>query len=472
MMKKHLCLLLLLSGCTVGPDYKKPDVHVPSDWTQKAPTTLVSSPQKDILWWQNFHDPILNTLIQTGIEGNLDVALSLEKIKESRAYVRVATANLVPTINNIDSYTRTHLSQNTQNFTVPTAQGTNPAIVGGNLFKVGFDVSWEIDIFGGLRRAQEVQEAHLEAVIADSHAVFISTVAEIAKNYIIYRQNQQQEKVLMTIVDTLKAQLALQSDLMVAGINSQIDVMTAETTLMQTVAKIPPIRANKQIALHQLSILLGKTPDYLALQLEPIGNIPTADTVILSALPSTLLQQRPDICQAERDLASTTASVGVSIAQLFPVFQLTGLFAWQSLATHNLFSKQSQYFSGGPSVTLPLVDFGKIKSQINAQESLQEQALIRYKSTILNALEDVENGLVNFNQEDQRYQKLQQAVQYNFKNYQLYQARFQAGLDTMITTYQAKITYLLSQQDALNSQAQRSINLVSLYKSLGGGWGS
>lgn len=468
MMKKNLCLLLLLSGCTVGPDYKNPDVQLPPDWTQKAPSTLVASPQKDILWWQNFHDSLLNKLIQTGIEANLDIALSLEKIKESRAYAAGATTHLTPTIKNIDSYTRNHFSQNAQNVSASTSGNNNTS---SNLFKVGFDASWEIDIFGGLRRAQEAQEAHLEAVIADSHAVFITTVAEIAKNYIIYRKNQQQEKILIAIVDTLKAQLALQADLTIAGINSQIDVMTAETALMQTAAKIPPIQANKQIALHQLSILLGKTPDYLSAQLEPIGDVPTADTVILSALPSTLLQQRPDICQAERDLARTTASVGVSIAQLFPIFQLTGLFAWQSFATHNLLSKQSQYFSGGPSVTLPLIDFGKIKSQIKAQESLQKQAFIRYKQTILNALEDVENGLVNFNQEDQQYQKLQQAMQYNFKNYQLYQVRFQSGLDTMITSYNAKITYLLSQQDVLNSQAQRSLNLVNLYKSLGGGWG-
>lgn len=473
--------LLLLSSCTVGPDYKPPEVKMPEKWqNQENPTQCQNLSQQDIRWWQQFNDRDLDQLITESASSNLDIQSALEKIRQARAAVAVAYANLLPSVDGIGSYTRRHSSKNSTGGSISVPTGTVSPVGGGssggggapNIFVLGFETNWEIDLFGGLRRAEEAAYASFQSSIEAGRATHLALITEIAQNYINLRYNQQTLLSLQEQVNLWEKYLKLKKDLLRSGLTDETDMNAAQLSLDQTKAQIPPIESAIKTILHQLALLLGKEPWYLYERFrEPVLLIPPSLEQTLSpGLPATLLQQRPDIRQAERDLAANTANIGVSVATLFPAINFVGNYGVTSNTASKLFKEDSQGWTLTPSFSVPLIDFGKIKAQIDQAKALQTQSLLSYKKLILSALGDVETSLVALREENSRSQSLYQAAQVAQKTYDLAKDKQSAGLNTQLDVYTAQINWLIAQQNYRESQTTQALNLVNLYKALGGGW--
>ena len=399
------CFSSLLLGCTVGPNYKKPTIPIPEKWdnTLQTPTLPSALCIEDTQWWSYFNDPLLKSIIEEAIGGNFDLQVAMARIRQARANLTIAQSGVMPAIVGVAGYTHSHPSLNanqnniSNSVTNSATSSNNRSSSNNDLFKLGFDVSWEMDVFGGIRRAAESQEALLQGAVENSRAVFLSVVSQIAQSYVLYRNTQNQVNLQQDIVNTFQAIYLCQKDLLQSGFVSELDVASALTSLTVSQAQLSALDTTLKTTLYDLGVLTGKSPTALLEQLKTTKNVPVMDMITLSYLPSTLIQNRPDIQKAERDLASATANIGVSVAQLFPVFDLTGLFTLNSSVINNLLKPSSSYVSAGPGITLPIFSFGKIQSQIDLQEALQEESLVVYKQSIMTALKEVETALVNLN---------------------------------------------------------------------------
>lgn len=476
----------LTSSCMVGPDYIPPTVKMPTNW---ANTTKQQPDQslclQDIAWWNQFNDPDLNDLIKEAANTNLNLQSALEAIKQARGQVAAAHSALFPIVEGVASYTRRHSSQNGSSSisapVAPTSTGFESGIansVGGgggfapNNFQVGFQTTWEIDLFGGLRRAEEAATGTLQSTIEQGRATHLALIAQIAQTYLTMRNNQENLKSLTEQVDLWEKYLILKQDLLRSGLTDETDLNTAQISLNQAKSQIPTLQSSIKSNLHQLALLLSKEPTAFYERFKEPKRVftPSLETIIGPGIPASLLQQRPDIRQAERTLASNTANIGVSVATLFPSISVIGNYGLISNKFSALFQDNSQAWSINPSMTVPLLDFGKFKAQIDQSEALQAQSLLAYKQLILSALGDVETSLVAVKQENSRSQILEKEAQVYDKNYKIMQDKQSSGLSTLLDVYSAKINWLVAQQAYLNSQTAQAINLVNLYKSLGGGW--
>ncbi len=455
--------VLIIIGCTVGPDYKKPEVKINTNWHTQVPTKESVIPLKDLAWWKNFKDPILDQLIEKAGHSNLDIELALARVREARANVSSSEAAFFPSLTASGSIAANHYGKN-------AAAASKMPPGSSTTVKSGFDASWEIDVFGKLRRAEESAEAKLESIVEDGRAVILSLLGEIALNYINLRNYQEQLLIQQEIVASWKTYSDLRKELMSSGLLSDIDEIAADISYNQAVALIPQLQASIQKTLNQICILLGHQPGTLD---ELLGNpapVPQMDISILSNLPGKLIEQRPDVRKAEEALRSTNADIGVAEGNLYPSFSLTGLLSWGSTAISSLFHAGSSVLSGGPGVSIPIFDFGKLRAQVDIQYAQRDEAFIQYKQAILGALQDVENSLVTFASESQRLVTYKKIFEENKLSYDLNQDRQHSGLSSMLDVFQSKFLYLASKQNYITSITNYSTSMVNAYKSLGGGW--
>jgi outer membrane protein, multidrug efflux system len=456
-------LLFLLTGCMVGPDYEKPNMDLPNVWHNKLERE--NATREELQWWENFDDPILVTLIEMGIQNNLDLKMAESKILQSRAALKLAKANLLPVFSATAASTHDAVSKDSMLF-----GGSGKVKRYYELYSGELDASWEIDLFGRLRRAKESSAASLEASIADADGVFLTMVAEIAQNYIILRSNQQQLIIAEKIYEDWDRLYKLHKDLFNAGLGNDIVVVQTKSSRDQALGQLLPLKANIKSAIHRLSILMGHAPNLLYPLLEKPAPIPKIPASVFIGLPSKIIERRPDVREAERKLASATSQIGVAKGDLFPKFNLTGDIGYSSFKGSNLLEPSSLYFTVGPSVSFSIFDFGRIRANIENAEKVRDQAMITYKKTILSALEDVENSLVNYSTEEKRLASLKEASTANRQAVILRHARHKTGLNAFTDVLQDQITYLNSHNTMLQSQATLSQNSIALYKALGGGW--
>ena len=461
--RKILLLFLGVAGCTVGPDYKKPDVKVNTDWHTQVPTKESTIPLKDLMWWKKFNDPILDQLIEQAGQSNLDIELALARIREGRANVSSSESAFSPSLTASGSIKRSKYGQN-----AAASEKTSSTI--STSVTSGFDASWEIDVFGKLRRAEESAEANLESVVEDGRAVILSLLGEVALNYINLRNHQQQLLIQQEIVVSWKIYSDLRKELMQSGLASDIDEIAADVSYNQALVMIPQIDASIQTTLNQICFLLGRQSGALDDLLKKPAEVPQMDTEILSNLPGKLIAQRPDVRKAEEVLRGANANVGVAEGNLYPSFSLTGMLSWGSNAVSSLFHAGNSILSAGPGVSIPVFDFGKLRAQVDIQYAQRDEAFIHYKQAILAALQDVEDSLIAFASENQRLATFKKTCDANKLSYDLNQDREQSGLSSMFDVMQAKFTYLISKQNYVTSIAAHSICMVNVYKSLGGGW--
>ncbi|MFH1135663.1 MAG: efflux transporter outer membrane subunit [Pseudomonadota bacterium] len=455
-------LLMILSGCaSVGPDYRPPEDQAPAIWNTELQDGLKNaSPDPNLLsqWWTTLGDPVLTELIQRAIAGSLDLKMAKAKLWEARAQRGVSQAAQFPTLDMSGSLKKYRTSEF-------TGYGVEEMLYSGE-----FDAGWEIDVFGGVRRSVEAAQAGLEGAQADLEDVLVSLAAETARNYVEFRTYQTRLNVAEANLKAQEETLALTRSRFQAGLTDELPMQQALYNVENTRSKIPTLRAGMKASANRLSVLVGQAPGGVSELLAKDRGIPVPPIEMAVGVPAEALRRRPDIRSAERALAAQTAKVGVAEAELYPKFKLLGTIGLESLESWDFLKQEALFFSVGPSVSWRLFDFGAIRKNIEVRNALQEQALITYEATVLSALEEVENSLSGYAEEQLRRERLLAAVQAAEKAEKIARGLFKAGLVDFNNVLDAQRSLLSFQDDLTVSQGTVTTDLIALYKALGGGW--
>jgi len=462
-------LALGFAGCAVGPDYVAPQISAPQAWhaeLQGSATAQPADPQVLASWWTTLNDPILTSLIDRAVQGNLDLKKAQARVREARARRGKSQADLFPTLNATGSGTSSRGSAN-----ITTDRGS-VEISARESYSVGLDASWEVDVFGGVRRSVEAATADLQASGEDLRNVLVSLLGEVALNYIEVRTFQVRLAVAEANLAAQTETYELTAIRVQAGLTTALDLEQAKYNLESTRSQTPTLQSGLEEAKNRLAILLGEHPGAVHAELAARQPIPVPPLEVAIGVPADLLRRRPDIRQAERKLASQTAQIGVATAELYPKFSLVGSIGFSALDLTNLLSATSRAYSIGPSVSWRLFDAGAVRKNIEVQSALQEQALIQYEATVLTALEEVEKALVAFVEEQRRREALREASQAAARAVALAQAQYGAGMVDFRSVLDAQRSLLSLQDQLVQSEGTIAANVVRLYKALGGGWTS
>lgn len=466
-----LGLVLLLSACAVGPDYKPPVVPVPRQWNTATAKPVAHEPL--IKWWESFNDPILNQLISDAVNANLDLKQALARVKDARAQRAETFAAGLPTLS-----ARSNVNRRLNNSSAGSSQTSGATSTAGgfgignqliNIFQMGFDAQWELDFFGGARRALEAADATLDSEVENSRDVLVTLLGEVARNYIELRSNQQLMKITYDNVSAQQDTLSLTETREQSGLASMLEVTEAQAQLAATQAQLPVYETVARQAIYALSVLLGREPGALIARLDPSGGIPAVTAPVIPELPSELLKRRPDIRRAERQMAAANALVGVATAELYPKINLSAFLGLQNMRITDL-TPIGKSWSTAASLTVPIFNWGRLKAAIKSKEAQSELAFLTYQSTVLGAFKDVEDALIAYSKEQQRQQSLAKAVAANQLAVQLANERYQKGLTAFIDVLASQQALYQSQSNLVTSSAKLSSSLVALYKALGGGW--
>jgi NodT family efflux transporter outer membrane factor (OMF) lipoprotein len=462
-------ITLLVSGCAVGPDYQTPKMPVPTQWQGGTHATAHSDTTQAEQWWRTFNDPILNQLIADAIIANLDIKQALVRVRDARAQRTATFASALPS-----ATVKSNVSRRLNNSSSGTQSGGAGGVGVGsqliNIFQTGFDAQWELDFFGGVRRAVEAADATVEAEVENSRAVRVTLLGEVARHYIELRANQQLLAITHDNVTTQQDTLTLTEVRQQAGFASMLEVAQARAQVAMTEAQLPTYDVNVQQAIYALSVLLGREPSALIARLNRLHAIPAVTTLPIPELPSELLQRRPDIRRAERQLAVANAFVGIATAELYPRVNLSAFLGLQNMRITDV-TPIGKSWSTAASVSLPLFNWGRIKATIKSKEAQSELAFLNYQSTVLGAFKEVEDALIRHQKEQQHHHALNQAVSANQLAVQLAKERYQQGLTSFLEVLITQNALYQAQSNRVESEAEISSNLVALYKALGGGWG-
>lgn len=456
--------LLCAGGCmTVGPDYQKPETKTPAAWSAELNDGLTAAPpaaETLSRWWSRLNDPILSDLMEQARTNNLDVRQAEARLREARARRGAAKADLFPTVEASGSAARNRSSE-------MNGEGST-----SDLFKNGLDASWELDLFGKNRRALEAANATLQASQEDLADVIVSLFAEVALSYVDVREYQLR----LSLTESNIAARVETHDIArwrrEAGLTTQLDVEQARLSLEQARADIPALKTSLEEAKHRLAVLLGQTPGALKDVLAEPKPIPVPPVEMAVGVPADVLRQRPDVRRAERKLAAQTAQIGVAKAARYPSFSLLGSIGLESLTWGDLYTSGARTVQGAANAVWTLFDFGRIRQNIEVQTALQEAALGLYESTVLTALEDVENALVAYANEQTRRQSLAEAVLAGLAAFELARDQYSSGLVDFQTVLDMQRSVLTVQDQLAASDGKVTANLIRLYKALGGGWTS
>jgi NodT family efflux transporter outer membrane factor (OMF) lipoprotein len=457
--------LLMTSGCMVGPDFSPPRPDAPSGYVGVSqvpaaqPSVPNSQPAELARWWKRFDDPMLTQLVEDALRANLDVKLAVANLRQARAARGIAFAGLLPTIGASADYLST----------VPVSV-LNTAGSPQTLYQAGFDAAWEIDVFGGERRNVESADAIVISSIEGISGAQISVAAEVALNYVQLRGYQQQIEVAKKNLKSMRDTALITRQKMNAGFLCALDVANADANVATTEAQIPVFETSATQSIYALSVLLARPPADLLEQLRPADTIPGVPALIPAGVPSDLLRRRPDIRQAEAQLHSATAQIGVATADLFPKFSITGTVNWQNNLLGTWWVAASRSYSFGPAVTWPIFQGGAIVSNIRVQEALRDQAFITYRKIVLAAFQDVENDLIAFNKEQEHYKSLKDSVIANSTASDLSLKLYTEGMLEFLNVLVAQRSLYVAENALVQSQCSITTDLIALYKALGGGW--
>jgi NodT family efflux transporter outer membrane factor (OMF) lipoprotein len=472
MKANQLAFLALLAfaaaGCAVGPNYRRPTGAAPAHWTEPLTGGETNAPIPTAAWWRNFRDAELDALIHRAIASNLDLRIAQARVLEARAHYTATVADFWPTVDASGSYARLETSRHQPVLgSLPT-----PASVPfqNDVYQAGFDASWEIDVFGGVRRGAEAAKADVAAATSGRRATLLTLLGEVARNYLDVRGYQRRLEIAQTNLAVQTQALAITRDRFTHGLTSELDVQQAATLLANTKAEVPLLESSVQSSSHRLGVLLGQPPGALAAELSAAAPIPAAPPEVPVGLPAELLWRRPDVQQAEERLAAATATIGVAKADLFPKFYLTGLAGFESISASDWFTGGGSFWSAGPTVQWRIFDASRIRANIKVQNARQAQALATYERTVLTAFEEVENGLVTYANEQIRRRSLADAVASSQRSLALANQLYANGLADFLRVLEAERSLYQAEDALAQSDRAISVNLVSLYKSLGGGW--
>ncbi len=454
----------LLAGCRVGPDYHAPQDQPPAQWASPLAGGETNASSPDVQWWKSFRDPELDSLVVRAAESNLNIRAAWERIRQARFERGMANASFWPTIDANGSYTKNRASATGL---LPFPPGTP---LEADLFQAGFDSVWELDVFGGTRRSVEAASAELAAAEFGQRNLLLSVYAEVARNYVQARSFQRRLAVLRENIKAQQEILALTRDLFAKGLATDLDVQQGAALLATTQSQEPAFDTGFKSSAFRLAVLLGRPPGALVEELTSDAPVPAAPPSVPVGLPSDLIHRRPDIQQAERQLAAATARIGVAKADLFPQFSLTGNIGLESIYASDWFTAGSRYWTAGPMAQWRIFDAGRIRANIHLQTAHQEEALDNYEQAVLAAFEDVENALTAYAHEQVRRQSLARAVEADQKAVRLAEQLYRNGLADFLRVLESQRSLYQSQDALIESDQAVSSNLIALYKALGGGW--
>ncbi|HEX4123930.1 MAG TPA: efflux transporter outer membrane subunit [Tepidisphaeraceae bacterium] len=467
------------AGCEVGPNYHAPRNDLPADYSSTGqsaatqPQVDAAEPASLMEWWRGFNDPQLDSLIVRAEQYNLDLKESEQRIVQARAQRNIAIAPLLPSVNGTGSYSRSFTGSSATTTIINSAgktQTVNLVSPAQDFFQAGFDSSWEIDVFGGIRRSVEAADAGLAAAVEDRRDVLVTLLSDVAMDYLSLRGYQQQILIAEQNLDAQKRTEDVTKRRLIGGVAAGLDVANAEAEVATTAAQIPVLQAQEQQTIYALSVLLGQTPSYLEKELIRARPIPASPPTVPIGLPADLLRRRPDIREAEENLHAATANIGVAVAQLFPQFSLTGAFGTEGERFGLLGNWADRFWSYGPTVTLPIFQGGRLRAQVAVQNSLQQQAVLEYRKTVLTAMQDVQSALVALSTEQTHRQELTEAVTANQRAVLLSNRLYRNGQSDFLNVLDAERSLYASQAALVQSQEAVSADVVALYKALGGGW--
>lgn len=462
----------------VGPKYQMPEMQMPERFVEGTSTV---SDEDLCQWWKQFNDTQLDALIEEVIYGNFDVRIALEQVVEARAQFQVQSSTLWPTIDLNATAVRQRFSQNlftSSSNAVSFASGTSTSGIGAitgppvqNFFQIGFDAIWELDFWGKFRHGKQAAYDEWEASQFLSDNIVLTVIAEAARDYVAIRSLQKQIEIVKNKIKADQRILELLEVLFHAGLDNEIQIQTQVAVLMSDQAQLPILETTLKQTIYALAVLMGKQPETMAGTFDEAMPLPVFLGKVPAGLPSDLLRRRPDIRASERMLAAATEEIGIAVSALFPSIALTGNgYGYESNKFSKLITRRSSIWNIGPSISWDLIDFGKVRGQINSANSVQRQALLSYEQTVISALQDVEGALVAYFEEQKRNNDLSRQVEADERLLELSIDLTQSGLASELEELDVLKTLLDAQSTWIQSSQAIASDLISLYKAMGGNW--
>jgi outer membrane protein, multidrug efflux system len=455
--------LMALSGCAVGPNYQRPEATtIPEAYTGAKGEWKIATPQAHLPkgnWWEMFGDPELNQLETDAVAANQDLKAAAARFEQARTAADVARSGLYPRLGVSLQPTEQHDSKNR-----PT--GGKPGKTYDS-FTVPFDLSYEVDLWGRVRRSVESARALGQASADDGESAKLAIQAEVAADYFTLRALDADKALLLLSIEVYRKSLELVRNRRTGGMVSDLDVAQAETVLKTTEAQLPENALQRAKFQNALAVLTGKNAPLFGIEERPLDLTPL---VIPPDLPSDLLERRPDIAAAERRMAAANANIGVAKAAFFPTIKFNGLAGFQSADIGMLFDWPSRFWSVGPSLTLPLFQGGQLTANLRQVKAAYEEAIARYRQTVLAAFADVENNLAAEHLLASEYEQVMAALKSARKQLEIANNRYRSGLVTYLEVATAQNTALGTERTSARLRGQQLVAAVALIKSLGGGW--
>lgn len=459
----HLAVVAaLLPGCALmGPDYKRPDNNVPAQFSEKDVAQDQAAQQISATWWELYQDPVLNDLVAKARQNNTDIKLAVARVEEADAFMREVGAALFPQIDLDSSASRSRV----------TELGSNPVVSGfkpvHNDYNITLGTSFELDFWGKLRRAKESARAQALATRYAKDTVDLSLSGLVASNYLLLRSLEAQITVSRDSLRSREESLALTKRRLQGGVSSALDVHQAEVASSNLVAQIADLVRQRAVVEHQLAVLTGVLDLKLAegdIKNLPIPPVPPA------GLPSSLLEARPDVRQAEQDMIAANAKIGVAKAALFPTISLTANYGGESAELGDILKSAARIWTGGLSLNLPIFDSGRLNARVDEATAQQKQALASYEGSVQTAFREVNDALVTVRQSAEREAALQASEASAKKALEIADNRYKSGYSAYLDVLDSQRVYNDTALAFIQSRQARLVATVDLFKALGGGW--
>jgi len=457
---------ILLTGCATGSKYVQPKSALPATYSVALPEgkqAPAATPQELAQWWRLFNDPLLTGIVERALDVNRDVQLALARIREVRALRSIADARSSPQIGFSSSAARDRLSENGRQ---PTSAIRNPA----NIYQGGFDATWEIDAFGGVRHARDAAAAELERSEFDRAAVAVSVSAEVVSTYLRLRGAQAQIAVIDDQLAIAGESIAIAAARVKSGLVSELDLLRARELAETLAARRPLVQSDVEVSMRRLGILSGAQASSLVAELSAPQPLPRVVPQLPAAVPAQLLARRPDLRAIERALAAENARVNIAEADRYPSLSANLALGLLSLATGNFANAASAVWNAGARISAPVYSGGRLNAELNAARARYEQAAIRYDGTTARAVEEVEAAALRYSGSHSRQEKLAAALNFDEDARNLAVIRYQSGLADFLEVLDAQRQLFSVQADEVVTREEALNHLVSLYKALGGGW--
>ena len=471
---KHLRVLalvagsLVLSACTMGPDFHRPAIDTPGVWgPEPYSNSQTYAGAIDTQWWNSFNDPELISLVARLGRQNLNLQIGLERINEARSQMKVAASAGLPQANWSGSYAYRQLSSQGIFSLAEPRPGSS---MNFNLYENVLSTSWDLDLFGTIRRSVEAQRANQTATLAARRATALAAVSDLATGYMQLRGVQQQQAILKSNISLARTNLRLVQDRFKNGVATNLDVSQASAQLASMSADLPGLENSEAALINAIGLLLAEPPRALETELRSPSIQPPLPARVPVGLPADLTRRRPDVLEAEARLHAATAEVGVATAAFYPDITLAGNMGTESFSAADFFSLPAKQFSVGPTLNVPVFEGGRLISTLQFRKAAQREAILTWRRTVLNAWREVDDALTAYTKAQSTHELTEQAALQNQAAFNAARERYQQGATDYLNVVATQAVLLASQSALSISQTRTETTLVALYRALGGGW--